>query len=100
MLAARGLALKLVAGGLLDHAPLVGAHGVALLEVPESCEGLTLAEFLGDEPDGHVLAVRRGLAADAEVFVGPGGAQKLRFGDHVLVLGTEKQLIRLGRGKS
>lgn len=98
--AARALALKLVAGGLADYAPLLGGHGIGVVVVPEAADGLTLAEHLGTKHGGRVLAVRRGSAPDGEVFVGPSDAQKLKSGDHVLVLGTEKELIRLGRGLS
>jgi trk system potassium uptake protein TrkA len=95
--AARALALKLVAGGLAEYAPLLGAHGIGVLVVPEAADGLTLAEHLGPKHGGRVLAVRRGETAEAEVFVGPSDAQRLKTGDQILVLGTEKELIRLGQ---
>jgi trk system potassium uptake protein TrkA len=92
--AASALALTLVATGIKVYAPFPGDHGVATIEVPESGEGHTLAEFLPDRHGAHVLAVRRGTGANAEVFVGPSESQPLRVKDTIYLLGTEKQLLR------
>jgi trk system potassium uptake protein TrkA len=94
--AARTLAVKLLGRGLSGYESFPGEHDVAMVDVGEDSDGVTLLELLGKGHGCRALAVRRGDRADAEVITAPGDSTRLRAGDHIFLMGTEKQLIRLG----
>ncbi len=95
--AARKLAVKVLAPGLLDFAHLDGPHDIGIVEINAGMEGKTIGELnLEEKLKVKLLALRRGDEQSPEIFTGLAGTHELRAGDRLYLLGAERDVIRAG----
>lgn len=95
--AARKLAVQILSPGLVDFAHLDGPHDIGIVEVGDAHAGESIADLaLEEKYRVKLLSIRRGGEKSPEILTGLTGANEVRIGDRLYLLGSERDLLRAG----